>query len=68
MAKSYKATYLKRECWWVAWSEDVPGALTQGRTLAEAKANLRDAIRLMLKAVDLDKMPKVRVIQDRVRV
>ncbi len=68
MAKNYKATFLKRERWWVAWSEDVPGALTQGRTLAEAKANLRDAIRLMLKPVDLDKMPKVRVIQDRVRV
>lgn len=68
MAKIYKATFLKRERWWVAWSEDVPGALTQGRTLAEAKANLRDAIRLMLKPVDLDKMPKVRVIQDRVRV
>ncbi len=68
MAKSYKATFLKRERWWVAWSEDVPGALTQGRTLAEAKANLRDAIRLMLEPVALDKMPKVRVIQDRVRV
>ena len=68
MAKSYKAAFLKRERWWVAWSEDVPGALTQGRTLAEAKASLRDAIRLMLKPVDLDKMPKVRVIQDRVRV
>ncbi len=68
MAKNYKATFLKRERWWVAWSEDVPGALTQGRTLAEAKANLRDAIRLMLEPVALDKMPKVRVIQDRVRV
>ena len=68
MAKSYKATFLKRDRWWVAWSEDVPGALTQGRTLAEAKANLRDAIRLMLEPVDLDGIPKVRLVQDRVRV
>ena len=68
MPKSYKATFLKRDRWWVAWSEDVPGALTQGRTLAEAKANLRDAIRLMIEPIDLDKLPKVRVIQDRVRV
>ncbi len=68
MAKSYKATFLKRDRWWVAWSEDVPGALTQGRTLAEAKANLRDAIRLMLEPIDLDQIPKVRVVQDRVRV
>ena len=68
MAKSYKATFLKRDRWWVAWSEDVPGALTQGKTLAEAKANLRDAIRLMLEPADLDQIPKVRVVQDRVRV
>lgn len=68
MGKTYRATFLKRERWWVAWSEDVPGALTQGRTLAEAKANLRDAIRLMLQPADLRKLPKVRVVQDRVRV
>jgi len=30
--------------------------------------NLCDAIRLMLQPVDLEKLPKVRVIQDRVRV
>ena len=68
MAKSYRATFLKRDRWWVAWSEDVPGALTQGKTLAETKANLRDAIRLMLRPVSLDEVPKVRVVQDRVRL
>ncbi len=70
MAKSYKATFLKRDKWWVAWSEDVPGALTQGKTLASAKANLRDAIRLMLRAVETDKLPKSkgRLVQGQVRV
>ncbi len=68
MAKSYKATFLKRKNWWVAWSEDVPGALTQGKTLAEAKANLRDAIRLMLAPVELDKLPEDRFVHGRVRV
>jgi len=58
---------LKRDKWWVAWSEDVPGALTQGQTLAKAKANLRDAIRLMLEPVDLDDLPKVKVVKDRIR-
>jgi predicted RNase H-like HicB family nuclease len=67
MAKTYKATFLKRDKWWVAWSDDVPGALTQGKTLAEAKTNLRDAIRLMLEPADLSKLPKVRVIHDRIR-
>ena len=70
MAKSYKATFLKRDKWWIAWSEDVPGALTQGKTLASAKTNLRDAIRLMLRPVETDKLPKPKgkVVQGRVRV
>jgi len=55
--KTYGATFLKRDKWWVAWSEDVPGALTQGRTLVEARANLKDAIRLMRQPVDLDALP-----------
>lgn len=66
--KSYTATYLKRDKWWVAWSEDVPGALTQGHALAEARANLRDAIRLMLQSVDLKGLPKASVRREKVRV
>ena len=58
MVKSYKATFLKRDKWWVAWSEDVPGALTQGKTLASAKANLRDAIRLMLEPLNWNRLPE----------
>ncbi|MBN1346473.1 MAG: type II toxin-antitoxin system HicB family antitoxin [Phycisphaerae bacterium] len=66
--KTYGATFLKRGKWWVAWSEDVPGALTQGRTLAEARANLRDAIRLMEAPVDLDDLPKTRIRREKIRV
>jgi predicted RNase H-like HicB family nuclease len=69
MTRTYSATFVKRDAWWVGWSPDVPGALTQGRTLAEAKANLRDAIRLMLAPVELDVLPKnARVVQDRIRL
>ena len=68
MPKTYRATFLKRDRWWVAWSEDVPGALTQGKSLAEAKANLRDAIKLMLEPADVESLPKIRVVKDRVRV
>ena len=68
MAKSYQASFLKRGRWWVGWSADVPGALTQGRTLASAKANLRDAIRLMLEPADLKSLPKAKVIQERITV
>jgi len=66
--KSYQATFLKHGRWWVGWSADVPGALTQGRTLEEAKANLRDAIRLMLEPADLKSLPKAKVIQERITV
>ncbi|MBM3748894.1 MAG: type II toxin-antitoxin system HicB family antitoxin [Acidobacteria bacterium] len=43
---------MKRGRWWVAWTDDVPGALTQGRTLAEARENLKDAIALMLEPLE----------------
>ena len=54
----YSANFLHRGKWWVAWTEDVPGALTQGRTLQEARENLKDAIALMLQPVDFDKLPE----------
>lgn len=34
--------------WWVATCPEVPGAITQGRTVEEARENLKDAIHLML--------------------
>lgn len=68
-AKTFSATFIKRDRWWVAWCEDVPGALTQGRTLAEAKANLRDAIRLMLQPVELSELPAgMTVVRERIRI
>ena len=35
---------------YVAWIEEFPGALTQGETLDEARANLDDAVRLLIEA------------------
>lgn len=34
--------------WWVGSVEELPGALTQGRTLEEARENLREAVLLIL--------------------
>lgn len=34
--------------WWVASCEEVPGALTQGATIEEARDNLQEALMLML--------------------
>ncbi len=55
--RKYQVNFLHRDEWWVAWTDDVPGALTQGKTLDEARENLIDAIALMLEPVDLDDLP-----------
>ncbi len=52
------AHFLHQGKWWVAWTDDVPGAVTQGKTLEEARENLKDAISLMLEPIDLTKLPK----------
>jgi predicted RNase H-like HicB family nuclease len=39
-----QASFVKDGKWWVAWSDDVPGALTQGATSKEARENLADAV------------------------
>lgn len=56
--RQYRAHFLHRGKWWVAWTDDVPGALTQGRTLEEARENLKDAIALMLEPADVASLPK----------
>ncbi len=59
---SYAANYLHRSKCWVGWTDDVPGAVTQGRTLASARENLKDAITLMLEPADVDHLPEARLI------
>jgi len=34
--------------WYMGQCEQIPGALTQGRTIEETKENLQDAIRLLM--------------------
>ena len=55
--RKFQAQFIHRGEWWVAWCDDVPGALTQGRTLEEARENLRDAIALMHEPVDVSELP-----------
>lgn len=44
----FNAIYKKTGKWYVAWVEEIPGANTQGRTLKEARENLREALELIL--------------------
>jgi len=36
--------------WWTGYVEELPGANTQGRTLDEARENLKEAVHLVLEA------------------
>ena len=36
--------------WWIGYLEELPGANTQGRSLEEARENLKDAVRLLITA------------------
>lgn len=42
------AVYQQSGDWWAAWIEELPGANTQGRTIEEARENLREAVQLVL--------------------
>lgn len=44
------AVYLKVPQGYIGFVEELPGANTQGETLEEAKANLEEAINLVLEA------------------
>ena len=36
--------------WWAAWVEEIPGVNEQGKTLDEARENLKDALQVVLEA------------------
>jgi predicted RNase H-like HicB family nuclease len=50
IAMSLTAVYRKVPEGYIAFVEELPGANTQGQTLEEAKANLREAVHLILEA------------------
>ncbi len=63
-----KATFVQDGKWWVAWTDDVPGALTQGATLQEARENLIDAVHCIQQPVDLTRIPKSKVVVQEIEV
>lgn len=46
--QTFTAVYKKRGKWYLGWVEEIPGVNTQGKTLQEAKENLKDALLLIL--------------------
>lgn len=50
MENTYTAVFERDGKWWIGYVEELPGANTQGETLAEARENLKEAIQLILEA------------------
>ena len=44
----FTAAYKKTGKWYLGWVEEIPGVNTQGRTLREAKENVREALELVI--------------------
>jgi len=50
VAAQFTAVFEKHDHWWLGFVREVPGANTQGRTLAEARENLKEALAMMLES------------------
>ena len=50
MENTYTAVFEREGKWWIGYVEELPGANTQGETLAQARENLKEAIQLVLEA------------------
>ncbi|RZN41054.1 MAG: type II toxin-antitoxin system HicB family antitoxin [Methanophagales archaeon ANME-1-THS] len=48
MESRFTAVFEKVNDWYIGYVEELPGANTQGKTLEEARENLREAIGLIL--------------------
>ena len=65
MKRQFTAIYKKHGKWYLGWVEEVPGVNTQGKTLKEAKENLKEALSLVLEANrSLNKVSGGRVIRE----
>ena len=47
MKQQFTAVYKKRGKYYIGWVEEIPGVNTQGKSRAEVKENLREALALI---------------------
>jgi len=50
MESKFTAIFEQVGEWWIGYVEELPGANTQGRTLEEARENLKEAVQLIIEA------------------
>ena len=67
----YTAVYQKHDGWYLGWVEEIPGVNTQGKTLKEAKENLKEALIMVLEVnreLLKKERPKGRSIREQIAV
>lgn len=50
MENKFTAVFEQVGEWWIGYIEELPGANTQGKTLEEARENLKEAAHLIIEA------------------
>lgn len=71
MTREFSAIYQKSGKWYLGWIEEIPGVNTQGKTLKEAKENLKEALLLVLetnKLMNKKEFPKGKFIKEALSV
>lgn len=48
--EKFTAVFERDGDWWIGYVEELPGANTQGRSIDEARENLKEAVRLVIDA------------------
>jgi len=48
--QKFTAVFEREGEWWIGYIEELPGVNTQGRTLEEARENLKEAVQLIIEA------------------
>lgn len=68
MTMQFTGVYKKSGGWYAAWIEEIPGVNTQGKTLKEAKENLKEALLLILMANKAKRKKSGKVIKEAVSI
>lgn len=59
MKQQFTAIYKKQGKWYLGWVEEIPGVNTQGKTIKEAKKNLKEALLLINTQLKIIKYSKL---------
>jgi predicted RNase H-like HicB family nuclease len=71
MKGTFTAVLEKVNDWYIGYIEELPGANTQGKTLEEARENLREAAELILKSNKeyiTKQMPGTHAIREKMKI